>query len=502
MSIGGGCSIRTVALTLRKHVLAFRKPSRYLVDMISDGFLGRPFARVLGYPVMIAGAVGLFLLVRSAGSRLSAPTSALAPAVTSLPSARADVLLHVLLALVVVIVAARACGTLCRRIHQPPVVGEVIAGILLGPSLLGRLSPTATAYLLPPSVAPFLSVVAQIGVILFMFLVGLELNVDQLKRRTHATVAISHASILVPFILGSWLALWLYPKLCTRDVSFTVFALFLGVSLSVTAFPVLARILTDRGVHRTHLGIVALTCAAVDDVTAWCLLAFVIAVAKAQVSGAVVTVVLTALYVGFMVFVARPLIIRAVRAQELRKTVSQNAIAIVVVGVLLSTLATEAAGIHAIFGAFLVGAMIPYDSRLALALTNKLEDLVVVLFLPAFFAFTGMRTQIGLVHGASQWFLCCVIVATASLGKFGGSFVAARITGFGNRDAASLGILMNTRGLVELIVLNIGLDLHILSPTLFAMLVLMALITTFATTPILHLLTRDAIEPEAELIGR
>jgi Kef-type K+ transport system membrane component KefB len=469
--------------------------------MTSDGSRGGKFASLLGYPVMIGGAVGLFLLVRSAGSTLVAPAPAVAVAAANATSAKADVLLHVLLALVVVIIAARACGTLCRRIHQPPVIGEVIAGILLGPSLLGRMSPTATTYLLPPTVAPFLAIIAQIGVILFMFLVGLELNAGQLKHRTQATVAISHASILVPFVLGSWLALWLYPKLSTSDVPFTVFALFLGVSLSVTAFPVLARILTDRGVHRTHLGIVALTCAAVDDVTAWCLLAFVMAVAKAEVSGAIVTVILTVLYVGFMLLVARPLIIRAVRAQELRKEVSQSAIAVVVVGVLLSTLATEAAGIHAIFGAFLVGAIIPYDSRLAVDLTQKLEDLVVVLFLPAFFAFTGMRTQIGLVHGASQWLLCGVILATASIGKFGGTFAAARISGFGNRDAASLGILMNTRGLVELIVLNIGLDLRILSPALFAMLVLMAIITTFATTPILHLITRNANALKAEPRG-
>jgi Kef-type K+ transport system membrane component KefB len=452
---------------------------------------------MLGYPLMIAGAIGLFMLVRSFGSALVAP----APAVTATAGAAstsANVLLHVLLALVVVIVAARACGALCALIHQPPVIGEVIAGILLGPSLLGHVAPAATAYLLPQSVAPFLSIIAQIGVILFMFLVGLELDTAQLKHRTHATVAISHASILVPFVLGSVLALWLYPKLSTSDVPFTTFALFLGVSLSVTAFPVLARILTDRGIHKTHMGIVSLTCAAVDDVTAWCLLAFVTAVANARVSGAVVTLVLTGLYLGFMLLVARPLILRAVRAQELRKSVSQSAIAVVVVGVLLSTLATEAVGIHAIFGAFLVGAMIPHDSRLARDLTHKLEDLVVVLFLPAFFAFTGMRTQIGLVHGASQWLVCGVILATASIGKFGGSFVAARITGFSNRDAASLGILMNTRGLMELVVLNIGLDLQLLSPTLFAMLVLMAVITTFATTPILQLLTRNSPQPSAE----
>ncbi|MGE5788653.1 MAG: cation:proton antiporter [Myxococcales bacterium] len=467
--------------------------------MTSERFRGRTLASVLGYTAMIAGAIGLFQLVRWFGATLEAPLPTVAVRATS-TKPHADVLLHVLLALAAVIIAARVCGTLCKRLHQPPVVGEVLAGILLGPSLLGRVSPTASAYVLPPSVAPFLSIIAQIGVILFMFLVGLELNANQLKRRTHATVAISHASILFPFVLGSCLAIGLYPKLSTRDVPFTVFALFLGVSLSVTAFPVLARILTDRGVHKTHLGIIALTCAAVDDVTAWCLLAFVIAAAKAKLSGAIITVALTALYVGGMLLVARPIIVRAVRAQELRKTVSQNAIAVVVVGVLCSTLATEAMGIHAIFGAFLVGAIIPHDSRLAQDLTHKLEDLVVVLFLPAFFAFTGMRTEIGLVHGASQWLLCLVIIAAASIGKFGGSFVAARIAGFGNRDAASLGILMNTRGLVELIVLNIGLDLRILSPTLFTMLVLMAITTTFATTPILNLLMRNATEPEGEPI--
>jgi Kef-type K+ transport system membrane component KefB len=466
--------------------------------MTPDRSRVRTWVSALAYPLMIVGAIGLFLLVRSSGSALVAP----APAVAAVPSgatpANADVLFHVLLALVVVIVAARVCGAICKRMHQPPVIGEVIAGILLGPSLLGHIAPIAMSYVLPTSIAPFLSVIAQIGVILFMFLVGLELNTGQLKNRTHATVAISHASILVPFVLGSTLALWLYPKLSTSDVPFTVFALFLGVSLSVTAFPVLARILTDRGIQKTHMGTMALTCAAVDDVTAWCLLAFLMAVAKSKVSGALVTFGLTGLYLGFMILIARPLITRAVRAQELRKSVSQGAFAVVVAGLLLSTLATEAAGIHAIFGAFLLGAIIPHDSRLARDLTHKLEDLVVVLFLPAFFAFTGMRTQIGLVHGTSQWLIFGVILAAASAGKFGGTFVAARITGLGKRDSASLGILMNTRGLMELIVLNLGLDLHILSPTLFAMLVLMAVITTFATTPVLQLLTSGATEPEAE----
>lgn len=463
-----------------------------------DRARGRPATSVLGYALMIGGGAGLFLLVRSAGSTLVAPAPVAARAASGATPAGSEVLLHVLLALVVVIIAARVCGALVKRLRQPPVMGEVLAGILLGPSLLGHVSPTAMSYLLPPSVAPFLSVLAQVGVILFMFLVGLELDTGRLTHRTRATVAISHASMLVPFVLGSTLALWLYPRLSTSDVPFTVFALFLGISLSVTAFPVLARILTDLGIQRTHMGIVALTCAAVDDVTAWCLLAVLIAVTKAQVSGVVVTLGLTALYLGVMVIVARPLIARAVRAQELRQSVSQGAIAVVLVGLLLSTLATEAAGIHAIFGAFLLGAVIPHDSRLAHDLRHKLEDLVVVLFLPAFFAFTGMRTEIGLVQGAGQWLLCGVILATASLGKFGGTFVAARLTGLNDRTAASLGVLMNTRGLMELIVLNVGLDLHILSPTLFAMLVIMAVVTTFATTPLLGLITRTVTEPDAE----
>ena len=466
--------------------------------MASDGARDRSLFSVFGYPLMIGGTIALFLLIRSVGATLTAPAPPAAAGPVGAAPASSDVLLHVLLALVVVILAARLCGALCKLIHQPPVIGEVISGILLGPSLLGRISPEAARFLLPPSAAPFLSIIAQVGVILFMFLVGLELDTAKLKHRTHATIAISHASILVPFLLGATLALWFYPKLSTSDVPFTVFALFLGVSLSVTAFPVLARILTDRGLQKTRMGIMALTCAAVDDVTAWCLLAFLVAVANAKAAGAAATFGLTALYLTLMLTVARPLIARAVRAQEIRKAVSQTATAVVVVGLLLSALATEVAGIHAIFGAFLLGAIIPHDSLLARDLTHKLEDLVVILFLPAYFAFTGMRTQIGLVHGVDQWLLCGVILAAASLGKFGGSFVAGRITGLGNREAASLGILMNTRGLMELIVLNLGLDLHILSPTLFAMLVLMAIITTLATTPILHLLTRGAAEPNAD----
>lgn len=450
------------------------------------------------YVLMLAGTVLLFLWIAARGSDLAAPAPAVPQFGTGKGELVADNLLHVLLALLVVIVTARLVGLLFKRLQQPPVIGEVIAGIMLGPSLLGRLSPEAYAYLLPPSVAPYFGVLAQVGVILFMFLVGLELDTDSLRRGTHATVAISHASIVAPFLLGSLLALWIYPLLSTSDVPFQVFALFLGVSMSVTAFPVLARILTDRGMQKTPLGVVSLTCAAIDDVTAWCLLAFVVSVVQAQAGGALSTTLLTLGYIAFVIVVVRPLAVRLAAAVDRRGRLTQGVIAILVVGLLASALVTELIGIHAVFGAFLIGAVIPSRSVIARELTHRLEDLVIVLLLPAFFAFTGMRTQIGLVDGAFEWLLCGVIVLVACAGKFGGTLAAARFTGLPWRESAALGILMNTRGLMELVVLNIGLDLKVLSPKLFAMMVLMAVITTLMTTPVLHSLTRGTEDEFAE----
>ncbi len=455
-----------------------------------------------GYGAMTGAAVGVFFAIRAAGAGLVAPV-----AVTGATFGRAhsaghgDVLFHVLLALIVIIVASRLMGALFRRIGQPPVIGEVVAGILLGPSLLGRLSPAAGAWLLPTTVAPYLGILAQVGVILFMFLVGLELDTGVLRRRAHVTIAISHASIVAPFLLGSATALWVYPKLSNRTVPVGVFALFMGVAMSVTAFPVLARILTDRGIQRTRLGVIALACAAVDDVTAWCLLALVSGVAQSRMGNAVQTLGFAALYVAVMLAVVRPVVIRAVRKQELVGALSPHATAVVLVGLLASALATESIGIHALFGAFLLGAIVPHESLLAKSMRQKLEDVVMVFLLPAFFAFTGMRTQIGLVHGAEQWLVCAVLIAVACAGKFGGTMVAARLSGLDARDAASLGVLMNTRGLMELIVLNVGLDLGVLSPTLFAMMVLMALATTLATTPLFLLLRRGRELDEGAGVG-
>jgi Kef-type K+ transport system membrane component KefB len=445
----------------------------------------------IAYGAMLAVAAGIFLTVRWYGERLSPATATATPvSVMAVPPTSNGGFFQLLLALLVVIVAARAAGFVFKLLHQPPVIGEVIAGIALGPSLFGRLAPEAASFLLPASVAPQLSLVAQLGVVLFMFLVGLELDTSQLGRRTHQTVAVSHASIVVPFVLGTILALWLYPRLSPPHVPFTLFASFLGVSLSVTAFPVLARILTDQKLQRTPLGIVALTCAAVDDVTAWCLLAVIVSMSNARASGAAGVVALTLAYLGIMLTLVRPLASRFVRRWDLETTLPKSATAAVLIALLASALATEAIGVHAVFGAFLLGAVIPHDSLVARELTGRLEDLVLVLFLPAFFAVTGLRTEIFLLADASHWVVCLVVIAVASAGKFGGSFVAARLTGLTSRDAASLGILMNTRGLMELVVLNIGLDLGLVSPALFAILVLMAVVTTLATTPILELLRR------------
>jgi Kef-type K+ transport system membrane component KefB len=438
--------------------------------------------------LLVLGAVGVFFAARHFGAGFVS-TSTEAPSVARV-NAPSETLLHVLLALAVIIVAARALGVVFRRLGQPQVIGEVVAGIVLGPSLLGQFAPSVQVFLLPTSVAPYLSTVAQVGVVLFMFLVGVELDTRTLRERSHSTLAISQASIAVPFSLGILLALALFPSLSLPGVSFTNFALFIGVSMSVTAFPVLARLLTDRGLQRSQLGVMALACAAFDDVTAWCLLALVVGVVKSTATNALLTFGLSAAYVVFMLFVVRPVVARLVRRAELLERLSQGWMVWLFVALLLSAFVTEAIGIHALFGAFLLGAIIPHDSLLAREVTRRLEDLVVLLLLPAFFAFSGMRTEIGLLGSYTDWLWCLAIIGVASLGKFGGAALAARFTGLGWADSLSIGVLMNTRGLMELIVLNVGLDLGVISPRLFAMLVLMAVVTTMATAPLLGWIER------------
>ena len=404
---------------------------------------------------------------------------------------------QLLLALAAVILLGRLLSIPLARLSQPPVLGEVIAGILLGPSLLGWICRewfgTYTSPLLPPSVAPYLSLIAQLGVILYMFLVGVEFNAETFHSLARRAMAIYISSLVVPFLLGVGLGLSIsrWTDLRPAGAPSIGFALFFGVALAVTAFPVLARILTDRNMANTELGVLALGCAAVGDVVAWWLLAFVAGVVQSQARGAIWVIGLSLAYIAAMLLIVRPIAARLI-AREGGKGFGPTAIGVTFAALLLSAWTTERIGIHAVFGSFLLGVVIPHDSRIARSLKQGPEQVVLVLLLPAFFAYTGMRTEIGLVSGWQNWLLCGLIIVVASLGKFGGTLAAARLTGLDWRTSSSLGILMNTRGLMELIVLNIGLDLGVISPPLFAMLVIMALVTTMATSPLLSLVERRA----------
>lgn len=398
------------------------------------------------------------------------------------------VVVLVLLQVLIVIGLSRLMGLICRFLKQPLVIGEIIAGILLGPSLLGLIAPQLAALLFPVETLPSLDILSQIGLIFFMFLIGLELNPRYLTGQLNIAILTSHVSILVPFSLGSLLALLLYPLLSTSSVSFTAFALFLGAAMSITAFPVLARIITENNLQNTRLGTLALTCAAVDDVTAWCILAISIAVTRTNsMVGAIPTIIESVIYIIFMVTVVRWLLQRLSTHYNRTGRLTQMVLAGIYMGVVASALITEFIGIHLIFGAFLLGAILPKNPGLVRELAEKTEDFVLIFLLPVFFAYSGLRTQIGLLNRPELWLLCGLVVATAIIGKYVGTYAAARVSGINPREASALGWLMNTRGLTELIVLNIGLSLGVISPLLFTMLVIMALVTTFMTSPLLEI---------------
>ncbi|MBC7428331.1 MAG: cation:proton antiporter [Bacteriovorax sp.] len=400
----------------------------------------------------------------------------------------------VLLALVTVIIVARACGFLFKKIGQPVVMGEVIGGIILGPSLFGKIVPGLMVTLIPPSTLPYLNIIAQIGIVIYMFLVGLELDLKELKKSARTTFIISHASILVPFILGSLLAVVIFQDMAPPGIGFTNFALFLGVSMSITAFPVLARILADKKMTKTKIGSLALTCAAIDDVTAWCLLALVVSRVQSKMNNALIAFIFSAAFVVVMILIVKPFLEKWVVTLSDAKKFVPGKVAFFLIGILVSALITEAIGIHAIFGAFLFGVIVPNDSFVSHDLDYKLQEIVRILFLPAFFAYTGMKTQIGLMDSVHDWILCLVIIAVATAGKFGGTVISSKLLKNSWRESFILGTLMNTRGLVELIALNIGMELGILSPRLFTMLVIMAVVTTFMTGPVLSLLEKKTAE--------
>lgn len=395
-----------------------------------------------------------------------------------------------LMQIVVILLVARFFGWICVKIKQPAVIGEMIAGIVLGPSLIGLYFPDFFEKIFPPHSLENLQFLSQIGLILFMYIVGMELDLKTLKNKAKDAVVISHASIVIPFTLGVGLAYFLYEEFAPLNVQFSSFALFIGIAMSVTAFPVLARIIRERNMQKTKLGILVITCAAADDITAWCILAAVIAIVKAgSAVGALYIILLSATYVLLMIKFVRPFLARLGELYPGKERLSKPTVAIFFLTLILSSYVTEIIGIHALFGAFMAGAIMPDNVRFRTLFIEKIEDVAMVLFLPLFFVFTGLRTEIGLiVSDLHLWKITGLIVLVAVAGKFVGSAFAAKFVGQNWKNSLAIGALMNTRGLMELVVLNIGLDLGVLSKELFSMLVLMALITTFMTGPALDII--------------
>ncbi|HEX7583069.1 MAG TPA: cation:proton antiporter, partial [Prolixibacteraceae bacterium] len=400
--------------------------------------------------------------------------------------------LAILLAqIITIIIVARILGWICSKIGQPTVIGEIIAGIVLGPSLVGMYFPEFSKALFPVQSLGNLQFLSQIGLILFMFMVGMELDLKALKNRAHEAVVISHASIIVPFALGMGLAYFIYQTFAPAGAQFLSFGLFIGIAMSITAFPVLARIVQERGIHKTHLGAIVITCAATDDITAWSLLAAVIAIVKAgSFVSSLYTIVIAVGYVFLMIKVIGPFLKRVGDLYPSRENMSKQVVAIFFLTLIISAYATELIGIHALFGAFMAGTIMPDSKKFRNMFIEKVEDVALVLLLPLFFVFTGLRTEIGLLNEPYLWKVTGLIILVAVVGKFLGSALAAKFVGQNWRDSLTIGALMNTRGLVELVVLNIGYDLGILSPKVFSMMVIMALVTTFMTGPALDLIAR------------
>ncbi|QNA42957.1 cation:proton antiporter [Lacibacter sediminis] len=398
--------------------------------------------------------------------------------------------LAILLAQIVTIIfAARFFGWVFKKIGQPTVIGEIIAGIVLGPSVIGTVFPEFSATLFPLQSLGNLQFLSQIGLILFMFVIGMELDLKVLQTKAKDAVVISHASIVFPFALGLWLAYFIYQSFAPVGIQFISFGLFMGIAMSITAFPVLARIVQERGIHKTKLGTIVITCAAADDITAWCILAAVIAIVKAgSIVSSFYTILLAVAYVLLMIKVVRPFLKRVGDLHASKESLSKSIVAIFFLTLIVSSYATEVIGIHALFGAFMAGAIMPENIKFRNLFIEKIEDVAVVLLLPLFFVFTGLRTRIGLLNDPYLWKVTGLIILVAVVGKFAGSALAAKYTGQTWKDSLTIGALMNTRGLMELVVLNIGYDLGVLTPEIFAMMVIMALVTTFMTGPALDLI--------------
>lgn len=408
-----------------------------------------------------------------------------------------------LIQIIAVLLMVRLFGFLFKHIGQPGVIGEIVAGIVLGPSVLGYFFPDVFQALFPPESLTNLELLSQVGLVLFMFVIGVELDFSVLKNKINETLVISHAGILVPFFLGIVASYWIYEEYAAAQTAFLPFALFIGISMSITAFPVLARIIQERNMTKTSLGTLAIASAANDDVTAWCLLAVVIAIAKAGTfASALYAIGLTALYIIIMFMVVRPFLKKVGEVYANQEVINKTFVALILLILIISSTLTEIIGIHALFGAFMAGVVMPPSIGFRKVMMEKVEDIALVFFLPLFFAFTGLRTEIGLINSPALWGVCLLLITVAVAGKLGGCAVAARLVGESWKDSFTIGTLMNTRGLMELVALNIGYEMGVLPPSIFVILVIMALVTTFMTTPLLHLVERIFARREERLSAK
>ena len=396
-----------------------------------------------------------------------------------------------LIQIIIILFVCRLFSFLFNKIGQPGVIGEIVAGIILGPSFLGHFFPNTFHLIFAKDSLINIQLISQIGLILFMFVIGLEVDFRVLKNKINETLVISHAGILAPFLLGIIASLFVYKEYAYTNTRFIPFALFIGISMSITAFPVLARIIQERGLTYTPLGVLTIASAANDDVTAWCLLAIVIAIAKAGTFiSSLFAVACTILYILFMFFIIRPFLKKIGAYYIHKENINKNFISLTFLTLILSATFTQLIGIHALFGAFIAGVVMPSDQHFRHAMMNKIEDVTLAFFLPLFFAYTGLNTNVLLINSWHMVLTCIVFIALAVLGKFGGCAISARLVGESWHDSLTIGILMNTRGLMELVALNIGYEMGILSQSIFAILVIMALVTTFMTTPTLRLITK------------
>lgn len=408
-----------------------------------------------------------------------------------------------LIQIIAVLLMVRLFGFLFKHIGQPGVIGEIVAGIVLGPSVLGYFFPDVFQALFPPESLTNLELLSQVGLVLFMFVIGMELDFSVLKNKINETLVISHAGILVPFFLGIVASYWIYEEYAAAQTAFLPFALFIGISMSITAFPVLARIIQERNMTKTSLGTLAIASAANDDVTAWCLLAVVIAIAKAGTfASALYAIGLTALYIIIMFMVVRPFLKKVGEVYANQEVINKTFVALILLILIISSTLTEIIGIHALFGAFMAGVVMPPSIGFRKVMMEKVEDIALVFFLPLFFAFTGLRTEIGLINSPALWGVCLLLITVAVAGKLGGCAVAARLVGESWKDSFTIGTLMNTRGLMELVALNIGYEMGVLPPSIFVIFVIMALVTTFMTTPLLHLVERIFARREERLSAK